>query len=136
MSPDGPPADGSTTDRQRSWWGWGWDDEAVPAAHIEALAPLISERLGAPVEVRAPAALDDLYLRPSWVQAPPLLAALCSADPRDRAGHAYGKSFRDVVRAFHGDVPEPPDVVARPESEPDLVALLEWCDTEHLAAIP
>ena len=108
----------------------------MPAAHLEALVPLISERVGRPVELRAPVRLADTELRPGRVEAPPLLAPLCSGDPRDRAGHAYGKSFRDVVRAFHGDVPEPPDVVARPTSEADLVAVLEWCDTEHLAAIP
>ena len=122
--------------RQRSWWGWGWEDEAVPTDQLDALAPIISDRLGRPVERRDPARVQDLHLPAPRLAAPAALTTLCSDDPRDRAGHAYGKSFRDVVRAFHGDVTEPPDLVVRPRTEADLVAVLDWCDTEHVAAIP
>jgi alkyldihydroxyacetonephosphate synthase len=97
---------------------------------------VISERLGRPVERRDPARVEDLGLPASRAVVPPALAPVASIDPEDRAGHAYGKSFRDVVRAFHGEVPAPPDVVVRPRDESELIAVLDWCDTEHLAAIP
>jgi alkyldihydroxyacetonephosphate synthase len=126
----------TTSDRRRSWWGWGWEDEATPADQLDALAPVVSERLGRPVVRRDPARIEDLDLPAPRLTPPAALAQACSTDPRDRAGHAYGKSFRDVVRAFHGDVRSPPDVVARPRDEAELVALLDWCDTEHAAAIP
>lgn len=122
--------------RRRSWWGWGWVDEAVPSADIDALAPVIAERLGRPVERLEPARVADLRLRASRVTMPTSLAHLASTDDEDRAGHAYGKSFRDVVRAFHGDVPAPPDAVLRPGDESELAAVLDWCDTEHVAAVP
>ena len=58
---------------------------------------------------------------------PAAFAAWCSTVPIDRAGHTYGKSYRDVVRAVHGELPHPPDVVAFPPTEADVVALLDWC---------
>jgi len=115
----------TTSGRRRSWWGWGWEDEATPADQLDALAPVIAERLGHPVERRDPARIQDLDLPAPRLTPPAALADACSTDPYDRAGHVYGKSFRDVVRAFHGDVPDPPDVVARPRDEAGLVALLD-----------
>jgi alkyldihydroxyacetonephosphate synthase len=61
---------------------------------------------------------------------------LCSAGPRDRASHAYGRSFRDLVRGLRGDYPNPPDLVAYPRNEGDVVALLDWCSDIGAAAIP
>ena len=51
-------------------------------------------------------------------------------------GHTYGKSYRDVVRGFRGEFTNPPDVVARPATEADVVALLDWCGTAGIAAMP
>ena len=81
-------------------------------------------------------AVEDLDLRAPRVAPPDALAPICSTWAEDRAGHAYGKSFRDVVRAFHGDVPEPPDVVARPGDEAELAAVLDWCGSGGIAAVP
>src|SRR5262249_54260574 len=50
--------------------------------------------------------------------------------------HTYGKAFRDVVRAFRRQYPNPPDVVAFPRHEADVVALLDWCTDTGAAAIP
>ncbi len=54
------------------------------------------------------------------------LAAICSQQHRDRATHAYGKSYLDIVRGFRGVYEHVPDVVARPRDERDVEALLEW----------
>jgi alkyldihydroxyacetonephosphate synthase len=64
------------------------------------------------------------------------LASLCSTDRYDRAGHTYGKSYRDLVRGFRGDLPHPPDVVAFPTRETEVTALLDWCTDVGAAAIP
>lgn len=58
-----------------------------------------------------------------------------SADVLERASHAYGKSYRDVVRALHGRIDHPPDLVARPRSEAEVVAVLDWCGERRAAAI-
>ena len=56
---------------------------------------------------------------------PPRSAAICRSDPYERAAHAYGKAYRDVVRAFRGRFDHPPDVVAHPRDEGEL----ERCST-------
>ena len=40
------------------------------------------------------------------------------------------------MRAVHGDLTDPPDVVAFPTTEADVVAVLDWCGSEGVAAIP
>lgn len=122
--------------RARSWWGWGWEDEALTEAQMAALARSVSGRLGRDVERRPPPALSALELPAPRVAPPNSLAALCTDATRTRAGHTYGKSFRDVVRAFHGDLARPPDLVAFPADEADVAALLDWCGSTGLAAIP
>ena len=70
--------------------------------------------------------------------APPggALAAVCSQEHRDRATHAYGKSYLDTVRAFRGVYEHVPDLVARPREEADVEALLEWAAGANVAVIP
>ena len=46
-----------------------------------------------------PPELAALALRPPRIEPPGALADRCSTAPYDRAGHTYGKSFRDLVRA-------------------------------------
>ena len=67
---------------------------------------------------------------------PASLAAICRSDPYERAAHAYGKSYRDVVRAFRGRFENPPDVVAHPADEAELERVLAWCEEAGAAAIP
>jgi alkyldihydroxyacetonephosphate synthase len=59
-----------------------------------------------------------------------------SAERYDRVAHALGKAYRDVVRGFRGEFPNPPDLVAYPESAEDVDAVLNWCSDEGAAAIP
>ena len=42
---------------------------------------------------------------------PASLEAAFSTDPYDRAAHTYGRSFRDLVRAFRRDYAHAPDLV-------------------------
>jgi alkyldihydroxyacetonephosphate synthase len=122
--------------RTRSWWGWGWEDEAVPDAEMRTLGSRLAERFGVELTIVDPPDIGALALRPPRIEPPGALADRCSATPYDRAGHTYGKSFRDLVRALRGDLPHPPDVVAFPRSETDVVALLDWCSSANVAAIP
>ena len=123
--------------RRRSWWGWGWEDEALAADTVGRLGQAIGGRFGwTDVEIREPADLGALQLRAPRVSPPGALTDLCSTTIFDRASHTYGKSYRDVVRGFRGELPAPPDVVAFPRDEADVVALLDWCAGANVAAIP
>jgi alkyldihydroxyacetonephosphate synthase len=70
------------------------------------------------------------------VKPPENLREIVTDDPRERARHTYGRSFRDIVRAFRRDYSAPPDQVAFPREERDVVALLDWCGANEIAAIP
>lgn len=98
---------------------------------------LLAARLGIDVPTRGTAPrIEDVVLPAPRIAPPAALAALCADDPLTRASHTYGKSFRDVVRGLARDFANPPDVVARPATEADVVAILDWCDGAGLAAIP
>ena len=65
-----------------------------------------------------------------------LLAAICTSEPYERLLHSYGKSFPEAVRIFARDFGNAPDVVARPRSEADVVAVLDWAADADAAVIP
>jgi alkyldihydroxyacetonephosphate synthase len=122
---------------QRRFWGWGVDGEGPTRAQQEKMGQTIAARFGA--EARdpiAPPTIGELDLRTPRVAPPRELAPICTDDPYERAGHTYGKSFRDVWRALHRDFSQPPDLVALPRNEGDVAALLDWCSDARVAAIP
>lgn len=87
-------------------------------------------------EIAEPVPLDAVELREPRVQPPASLAGICAIDVYERASHALGKAYRDVVRGFRGEFENPPDVVARPREEADVERVLAWCAESGLAAIP
>jgi alkyldihydroxyacetonephosphate synthase len=123
-------------DRRRSWWGWGYEDEAMTADQVAKLAEALAGRFGRSFDVVPPVPLDDVDLRPPRVDPPASLADICTDDRRARASHTYGRSYRDVVRGHRGEFANPPDVVAFPRAEEQVVELLDWCSGAELAAIP
>src|SRR5437867_4217831 len=123
--------------RRRKFWGWGWEDEGPATEHPQRIAQVLAARFGLnEIVIDPPPRIEELRLRPPRLTAPPALAALCSSEPYERAAHTYGKSFRDVVRAFRRQYPNPPDLVAFPRSEADVIALLDWCVEVGAAAVP
>jgi alkyldihydroxyacetonephosphate synthase len=57
-------------------------------------------------------------------------------DPHERARHSYGRSYRDLVRAFRREFDHAPDWVAFPEDESGVAAVLDWCGSNDVAVIP
>ena len=125
------------TERRRKWWGWGYEDGGPDerlASHItmwlrdsldlESFSPIVPPRL------------EDLWLPPSRIRLPRPLAEFCTGTTHDRVSHCYGQSFRDVIRAIRGDFQHPPDLVAYPRQEAEIVELLKFCAAEHVALIP
>ena len=123
--------------RRRKHWGWGFEDQQPPHEQVEATAAGAREHLGfAAAEVERPMPLDAIELPPSKLDSPASLAHVLTADRYERVTHAYGKSYRDVVRAFRGGFDNPPDLVAHPAGEPELERVLAWCEEAGAAAIP
>lgn len=121
---------------RRSWWGWGAEGGGLGADEVADLGRLLGERFGLDGRCQEPPPVDQLALPPGRVAPPPSLAPMASVSAEDRAAHAMGKAYRDVVRALRGEVPHPPDVVLRPRSEADVAAVLDWCGSAGVAAIP
>jgi alkyldihydroxyacetonephosphate synthase len=123
--------------RRRKFWGWGYEDQQPPLEQVEQAATGIRAHLRfGPEAVERPVALEEIELPAPRVEPPPALADICSSDVYERASHAYGRSYSDVVRAFRGRFDHPPDVVARPGDEAEVEAVLDWCSSDGLAVIP
>jgi alkyldihydroxyacetonephosphate synthase len=117
--------------KSRSWWGWGWAQDMLPDEECAALGALLPGLPGGPLPVPDVPAMPDPRIAP-----PAALASLVSTAPADRAAHALGKAYRDVVRALRGDLGRVPDLVARPACDQDVVDLLEWAGETRTAVVP
>jgi alkyldihydroxyacetonephosphate synthase len=122
-----------TSPRVRSWWGWGWEDRAFSDAECVALGALVPGAPAAPLPIPR---VGDLDLGEPRVSLPAALTSIGDDSPTARASHGRGKAYRDVVRALHGDAGAPPDVVARPRDEADVVAVLDWASDADVAVVP
>ncbi|KAB2345714.1 FAD-binding oxidoreductase [Actinomadura rudentiformis] len=85
-------------------------------------------------EIEEPVPPDAVRLPPPRVAPPPL--PFCTAEPYERITHTYGKAYRDLMRAFRGRFDNPPDFVARPRDEHDLIRVLEWAENSGVAVVP
>jgi len=120
--------------RRRKHWGWGYEDEQPSERELGEAAAGLAAHLGfGSAEVEAPAPVE---LPPPRVEVPAALLGLVSQDDHARALHAHGASYGDVVRAFRGRFPHPPDAVAWPRSEEELLRVLAWCADARLAVTP
>ncbi len=128
-----PPRPG----RRRNHWGWGYEDEIPSHDEVRSAAAGLAGHLGfGDPEPERPVPLDAVELPQARVAPPSELAEICSTERHDRASHAYGKAYRDVVRAFRGRFDHVPDVVAFPRDENDIERLLDWCQAGGIALIP
>jgi alkyldihydroxyacetonephosphate synthase len=122
---------------QRRFWGWGVEGGGPNREQHEKLARTVASRFGTePLTITNAPTIDEVELRAPRVEPPTELAVLCTTDPVERAGHTYGKSFRDIWRALRRDFTHPPDLIAFPRDEHDVAALLDWCTDAEVAAIP
>ncbi len=131
MATDPPAA------RARSWWGWGYEDEALDDATVTGLGAALAERFGvAPATPASPVDPDALDLPEPRVALPDALVDRGSHAPADRLRHGHGNAYREVVRALHGDVPHLPDLVVRPHDADDVERLLDWAGDAGVTVVP
>ncbi|WP_243772469.1 FAD-binding oxidoreductase [Actinomadura barringtoniae] len=122
--------------RRRSHWAWGYADEEPAADELAATAELMTAVTGFRLdgEIEEPVPLDAVELPAPRVEPPPL--ECCTTEPYARITHTYGQAYRDLVRAFRGRFDSPPDVVARPRDEREVMHVLEWAENAGVAVVP
>jgi alkyldihydroxyacetonephosphate synthase len=133
------------------WYGWGDAAKTYPLDHRPGAWKFLRARLdlGGEEEFRA-CTFESIQLRPPRIDEPTLQKAWESGfrprsvpaevfvrtDPRARVLHAYGRSYRDLVRLRRGDIPNPPDAVVYPATEEQVVQLIQFCAEKNIALIP
>ncbi|MCH7707309.1 MAG: FAD-binding oxidoreductase [Myxococcales bacterium] len=123
--------------KRRKFWGWGNEGEGPNDEQARGIGRMLAERFGIDeVHVAPEPRIEDIVLPKPRISPPSALAGICSQQSFDRAGHTYGKSFRDIVRGVRGDFDCAPDFVAFPTGEEEIAALLDWCNQAGVAAIP
>jgi alkyldihydroxyacetonephosphate synthase len=121
----------------RKFWGWGDADFQIPPAVIEKTKQLLQMSLGIqkfnPI---TPPRLEDLHLRSPRFNLPSHLITICKSDTYDRASHTYGKSYRDIWRGLYGHFDNPPDYVAYPKTESEIMELMNFAQEHQISLIP
>jgi len=124
-------------ERRRKFWGWGWEGEGFSQDELKRLDPVWAKRLGvAEFDITPPPAAEEIILRWPRITIPSSLKEVCTTDHYERLAHCYGQSFPDSVRIFQRDFANPPDVVALPRNEQDIIDIFDWCGSVGAAAIP
>ena len=124
--------------RRRSHWAWGYEDQVPVGPQLRSTAAAMAAVLGfgETGQLEEPVPLDRVTLPGPRLSPPAGLAGICSQTAHDRAWHAHGQSYRDLIRAFRGQFDHVPDVVARPRGEDDVAAVLAWSEAVGAAVIP
>jgi len=126
------------------WWGWGYLNKTYPLEDRPHFWPFLRDKLGLRGdESFPPRPLSEIRLREPRLP-PQALAALretlgeegLSTSLYDRITHSFGKSYRDLVRLRRGEVDNPPDAVAYPQSEEQVASLLRLASEWGLAIVP
>lgn len=123
--------------KKRSYWGWGYTDFTIPQENMEHFKKLMKGFLQIKeFDPYHPKAVEDLSLRKPRFKLPSVLEGICSSSNYDRARHSYGKAYRDILRGAQGHFPNPPDYVAFPKTEEDIIQLMQFATRNGVAIIP
>ncbi len=124
------------THSRRKFYGWGLEDQGLSADEVQEHRKRLETRFETSLEATPAPRADEIELAPPRLTPPHSLSSLVSADHHERLVHTYGKSLPDSVRAFRRDFVKAPDLVAYPETEEHVAAILDWVDDTGAAAIP
>lgn len=129
---------------QSKWWGWGDASKRYSLEHSPRFWPFLEEQIG-PItpQPSRPVAREEIVLPASRLNADDRSALQMivgrdglTLDPPERLGHAYGKSYRDLVRIRRGEIPHPPDAVLYPRSHDEVQRVLDFASARGWAVIP
>ncbi|MHB8353798.1 MAG: FAD-binding oxidoreductase [Burkholderiales bacterium] len=124
-------------ERRRKFYGWGYEGEEVSPGEIAEFEQQWSRLLGVTKFEAMPFPTEAaIALRAPRVSLPVSLTSFCTTDKYDRLYHTYGASSVDLARAIRGEFRNPPDVIAYPRTEQQIVDIFRWCEDQSLAVVP
>lgn len=125
------------TARKLRFSGWGFEDQVPDEAEKKHLQETWARYFKQTHYEATPApSAEEIKLRPPRVKAPATLATVCTDDHDERLLHCYGKSVHDFARMLRRDFSNPPDLIALPRNEQDVIDVLDWCDQINAIVIP
>ena len=131
--------------RELRWNGWGRYDRTYDFhGHEEQFWRFVAEIAGVAELPHTPARHQHEVELPASRLSANLVDSLRSAtsaervklDRYERAFHARGKSYPDLIRLRRGEVESAPDAVVYPESHDEVMAVLRLCAERDVAVIP
>ena len=127
--------------RDTRWNGWGWVKAHNPLEGREAAWGWIAEALRTGPLPHTPAkALEEMSLRAPRLDGAAREALAAIAEVRDdlfeRASHARGKSYFDLLKLRAGDLSDAPDAVVYPKTADEVVRVLSWASGARVAVVP
>tara|TARA_A100001037_G_scaffold302890_1_gene335613 strand:- start:5193 stop:6797 length:1605 start_codon:yes stop_codon:yes gene_type:complete len=125
------------TQRRLKFWGWGYEDQTLTEDDSLMIVKRLNKLTGLqPNSYLSPPSLSEINLPKPRSSVPNRLSHLVSQTDYDRASHTYGKSYPDYIRAFAKDFSCCPDSVCFPETNENILELLEWGSEINAAIIP
>ena len=126
------------------WNGWGWVARKDELAQRDEVWTWLAAELGMPALLATPARpLEEITLPPGTLALPHRLAlsAIVGASQlressAERAFHARGRSYRDLLCLRAGDLSDAPDAVIYPRSTDEVLAVLALAAERRIAVIP
>ncbi|HEX3755874.1 MAG TPA: FAD-binding oxidoreductase [Rhizomicrobium sp.] len=128
---------------QIRWNGWGWIDRPDPLAARDEVWRWLARAFAMPTLLATPPrTLEDITLPEPRLAGPSLASftAILGADQvrqdkYERAFHALGRSYHDLLRLRAGEF-APPDAVLYPRNEDDVLAVLRLAVEREVAVVP
>jgi alkyldihydroxyacetonephosphate synthase len=120
--------------RKRCWWGWGYQDAQLNQQEIQNLSKAVSNlsQLEKPIDPPKP---SDLHLPDPKLKPPKEFNSFSTIDPLERIRHSAGSSFIDVTKKLNLLIKEYPDLVIYPETEQQVIKVLDWAKSKNIAVI-
>ncbi len=126
------------------WNGWGWVAHKDDVAQREDVWSWLATEMGMPALLATPARpLEGLTLPDSKLSLQnrvELSGIVGAAQVRDsafeRAFHALGRSYHDLLRLRAGDLSTAPDAVVYPRGTDEVVAVLALAARHQIAVVP